>query len=117
MIKYTRDEVYEATLSYFNDDELATKVWVSKYCLKDSEENYYELTPDDMHKRLAKEFARIELKYENPLSEKEIYETLKDFKYIVPGGGSASGIGNDLQIVSLSNCFVIGNEADSYGGI
>ena len=117
---YSKQEVEKATLKYFNGDQLATDVWIKKYCLKD-EKNYYELTPNDMHKRLAKELARIEIKYPNPLTEEEIYETLKDFKYIVPQGSPMSGIGNDFQIVSLSNCFVIGNKIDkhndSYGGI
>jgi len=115
---YTKQEVEKATLEYFNGDTLATDVWIKKYCLKD-ETHYYELTPDDMHRRLAKELARIEKKYPNPLSEDEIYETIKDFKRIIPQGSPMSGIGNDFQIVSLSNCFVIGNErdSDSYGGI
>lgn len=115
---YSKEEVEKATLDYFNGDELATKVWISKYCLKD-ENNYYELTPNDMHLRLAKEFARIEAKYPNPLTEEEIYETLKNFRRIVPQGSPMSGIGNDFQIISLSNCFVIGNKgkSDSYGGI
>jgi ribonucleoside-diphosphate reductase alpha chain len=114
---YTREEVLKKTLEYFKGDTLASDVWINKYALKDSEGNLYELTPDDMHRRLAKEIARIESKYENPLSEDELFELMKDFKYIVPQGGPMSGIGNDRQIVSLSNCFVIGNEHDSYGGI
>lgn len=115
---YSNQDVEKATLQYFKGDELATHVWMKKYCLKD-EKNYYELTPDDMHKRLAKELARIEAKYPNPLSEDKIYETLKEFKRIVPQGSPMSGIGNDFQVVSLSNCFVIGNkgDSDSYGGI
>ena len=115
---YTKDEVLKATLEYFNGDELATDVWTRKYCLKD-DKNYYELTPDDMHRRIAKELARIEQKYPNPISESEIFESLKDFKRIVPAGSPMSGIGNNFQVVSLSNCFVIGNEgeSDSYGGI
>jgi len=115
---YSKQEVEKATLQYFKGDELATDVWIRKYCLKD-EKNYYELTPDDMHKRLAKELARIEAKYKNPLKEDQIYETLKEFKRIVPQGSPMSGIGNDFQVVSLSNCFVIGNkdDSDSYGGI
>jgi len=117
--KYTRDEIHEATLAYFNGDNLATEVWINKYCLKDSDGNLYEKTPDDMHWRLAKELARIEKKYTNPLFAEEIYEKIKHFKKIVPQGSPMSGIGNDFQIVSISNCFVIGNEneADSYGGI
>ena len=115
---YSPEEVRKETLKYFKGDELATDVWMRKYCLKD-ENTYYELSPDDMHKRIAKELVRIENKYPNPLSEDEIFETLKDFKRIVPQGSPMSGIGNNLQIVSLSNCFVIGNEkdSDSYGGI
>ena len=115
---YSKQDVEKATLQYFKNDELAAHVWVKKYCLKD-EKNYYELTPDDMHHRIAKELARIEAKYPNPLTEDEIYETLKNFKRIIPQGSPMSGIGNDFQVVSLSNCFVIGNngESDSYGGI
>lgn len=116
--KYTKKEVEEATLKYFNGDKLATDVWIKKYCLKD-ENHYYELTPDDMHWRLAKELARVESKYPNPLLVEEIYETIKFFRRIIPQGSPMSGVGNDHQIVSLSNCFVIGNEgdSDSYGGI
>lgn len=116
---YSSDEAFKASLKYFKGDDLAARVWVNKYALKDSHGNIYELTPDDMHKRLAKEIARIEQKYANPLSEKELYETLKDFKYIVPQGGPMTGIGNKYQVASLSNCFVIGNDgnSDSYGGI
>ena len=115
---YTKEEVQKATLTYFNGDQLATDVWMRKYCLKD-DNYYYELTPTDMHWRIASELARIEAKYPNPLSVEEIYETIKNFKRIVPQGGSMSGIGNNFQVVSLSNCFVIGNEgtSDSYGGI
>ncbi|MDP4187105.1 MAG: adenosylcobalamin-dependent ribonucleoside-diphosphate reductase [Bacteroidota bacterium] len=116
---YTFEEAYESSLKYFDGDELAAKVWVSKYALKDSHGNIYELNPDDMHHRLAKEIRRIETNYANPMTEDEIYFLLKDFRYIVPQGGPMSGIGNNFQIASLSNCFVIGNEkpADSYGGI
>jgi ribonucleoside-diphosphate reductase alpha chain len=116
---YSSEEAFKASLKYFNGDDLAARVWVNKYALKDSHGNIYEQTPDDMHKRLAKEIARIEKNYANPLSEKEIYSVLKDFKYIVPQGGPMTGIGNEYQIASLSNCFVIGNEgnSDSYGGI
>ncbi|MDA3779740.1 MAG: adenosylcobalamin-dependent ribonucleoside-diphosphate reductase [Bacteroidales bacterium] len=115
---YSEQEVVKSTLTYFNGDQLAVDVWKRKYCLKDNK-NYYELNPDDMHWRLANEFARIEAKYPNPLSANEIYETIKNFKRIVPQGGSMSGIGNNFQIISLSNCFVIGNtkDSDSYGGI
>lgn len=107
------------TLDYFNGDELAAKVWTSKYALKDKDGNQVENTPDDMHHRLAKEFARIENNYNNPVSEEELYQAMKDFKYIIPGGSPMAGIGNDSQIVSISNCFVIGNPqgTDSYGGI
>lgn len=116
---YSNDEAYKSSLEYFKGDELAARVWVNKYALKDSNGNLYELNPDHMHRRLAKEIHRMEKAYTNPLSEEEIYQTLKDFKYIVPQGGPMSGIGNTFQIVSLSNCFVIGHErpADSYGGI
>lgn len=116
---YSHDEVIEASNKYFKGDNLAAKVWANKYALKDSYGNLYELTPDDMHRRLASEIHRIELKYDNPMSEEEIYTVLRDFKYIVPQGGPMTGIGNPFQIASLSNCFVIGNDgnSDSYGGI
>ncbi len=116
---FTNEEAYEASLKYFKGDELAARVWVNKYALKDSFGNIYELTPDDMHNRLAKEIARIEQKYPNPLSETEVFDLIKNFKYIVPAGSPMTGIGNNYQTASLSNCFVIGedNPADSYGGI
>lgn len=116
---YNYDDVIAASKTYFKGDELAATVWLSKYALKDSFGNIYEKTPDDLHRRLAREFARIENKYSNPLTEEEIYEVLKEFKYIVPQGGPMTGIGNEYQIASLSNCFVIGHqgESDSYGGI
>ncbi len=116
---YTFDEAYEASVKYFKGDEMAAKVWVSKYAIKDSFGTIFEQNPDDMHRRIAKELARIEKKYPNPMSEDEIYELLRDFKYIVPQGGPMTGIGNKYQIASLSNCFVIGTSgnADSYGGI
>jgi ribonucleoside-diphosphate reductase alpha chain len=116
---YTHDEVVEASIEYFKGDELAARVWANKYALKDSFGNIYEKTPDDMHHRLAREIHRVEMKYKNPLPEELIYNVLKDFKYIVPQGGPMTGIGNDYQIASLSNCFVIGNDgsSDSYGGI
>jgi ribonucleoside-diphosphate reductase alpha chain len=116
---YSHDEAVEASIEYFRGDELAARVWANKYALKDSFGNLYEKSPDDMHHRLAREIHRVELKYKNPLPEDLIYNVLKDFKYIVPQGGPMTGIGNDYQIASLSNCFVIGNEglADSYGGI
>jgi ribonucleoside-diphosphate reductase alpha chain len=116
---YSHDEVVQESIQYFKGDELAARVWANKYALKDSFGNLYEKTPDDMHRRLAREIRRIEMKYKNPLSEELIYNVLKDFKYIVPQGGPMTGIGNDYQIASLSNCFVIGNDgtSDSYGGI
>lgn len=141
MKKFSFKEVYDATLKYFNNDELATNTWISKYCLKDSSGNYYELTPDDMHKRMAKEFARIEKKYKenyerikkltlNEMSEKyksivlkdkneedTIYEYFKHFKYIVPQGSVMSALGNPFMIASLSNCVVLPEIYDSYGGI
>lgn len=119
MIKHKREDVFKASLNYFNGDELAANVWIDKYALKDVDGGIFELTPDDMHRRLAKEFARIESKYPNSLSEDEIYNLFKNFKYIIPQGSPMAGIGNDKQIVSLSNCFVIGNNetSDSYGSI
>ncbi len=116
---YTFDQSFDATLDYFGGDELAAKVWVSKYALKDSNGDIYELTPDDMHHRIASEIERIEKKYPNPMSHNEIFSYLKDFKYIVPQGSPMQGIGNNFQIGSLSNCFVVGLDgtADSYGGI
>ncbi|MFA6676942.1 MAG: adenosylcobalamin-dependent ribonucleoside-diphosphate reductase [Bacteroidales bacterium] len=119
MKKYTYDEALEASKAYFNGDELAASVWINKYALKDSFGNIYEKSPVDMHNRIATEFARIESKYPNPLSKEEIFNLIANFKYIIPQGSPMSGIGNHLQVASLSNCFVIGNEhpADSYGGI
>ena len=116
---YTQEEAFQSSLNYFNGDELAARVWVNKYALKDSYGNIFEKNPDDMHRRLAKEISRIENRYPNPLSEDTIFEVLRDFKYIVPQGGPMTGIGNEFQIASLSNCFVIGNEgpSDSYGGV
>ena len=116
---YQVDEVKAASKEYFHGDSLAGDVWTNKYALKDSDGNIYELTPDDMHHRIAREIARIERRYPHPMPEEEIYEVLKDFKYIVPQGSPMTGIGNDFQISSLSNCFVIGNngDSDSYGGI
>ncbi|WGH77042.1 adenosylcobalamin-dependent ribonucleoside-diphosphate reductase [Tenacibaculum tangerinum] len=115
----TRDEALQASLVYFNNDDLAASVWLNKYALKDSKGTIYESTPDAMHHRIAKEIARIEKKYANPLTADAIYEVIKNFKYIVPQGSPMAGIGNPFQIASLSNCFVIGNEggSDSYGGI
>ena len=116
---YTQKEAELASVEYFKGDELAARVWSTKYALKDSFGNLYEETPDDMHHRLAGEIARIEQKYANPMSEAELFELLKDFKYIVPAGSPMTGIGNDYQVASLSNCFVIGQDgsADSYGAI
>lgn len=116
---YSHEEAVNASREYFRGDDLAARVWANKYALKDSYGNLYEKTPDDMHRRLASEIYRIERKYRNPLPEEVIYNTLKDFRYIVPQGGPMTGIGNDYQIASLSNCFVIGNDgtSDSYGGI
>lgn len=116
---YSFDEALVDATNYFNGDELAANVWINKYALKDSEGNIYESSPDQMHRRLAKEIARIENKYPNSYSEQDIYEVLKGFKYIVPQGGPMTGIGNNYQIGSLSNCFVIGNDgsSDSYGGV
>ncbi len=117
--KYTFDEAYAASVKYFDGDELAAKVWVSKYALKDSEGNIYEQTPADMHRRLAREISRIESHYPNPMSEEEVYGLLDKFKYVVPQGSPMAGIGNDFQTGSLSNCFVIGLDGhpDSYGAI
>ncbi|HZH72119.1 MAG TPA: adenosylcobalamin-dependent ribonucleoside-diphosphate reductase [Mariniphaga sp.] len=116
---YSMEEAINASHKYFKGDDLAARVWVNKYALKDSFGNVFECTPDDMHHRLAKEIARIENQYPNPLSEEEIYQVLKDFKYVVPQGGPMTGIGNEYQVASLSNCFVVGNDgnSDSYGGI
>lgn len=113
------DEALESSREYFKGDELAASVWINKYAQKDSFGHIYEKNPEEMHHRLAREFARIENNYPNPLSEDEIFELLDRFKYIIPQGGPMAGIGNDHQVASLSNCFVIGSEnpADSYGGI
>lgn len=115
----TYDEALRESREYFRGDELAASVWINKYAMKDSFGNLYETSPDQMHWRLANEFARIEQQYPNPMTAAEIHELLRDFKYIIPQGGPMAGIGNNYQIASLSNCFVIGNkhEADSYGGI
>ncbi len=116
---YSQEQAYEASLKYFKGDDLAARVWVNKYALKDSQGNIYELTPDDMHRRIAREIARVEKKYPNPMSEDEVFDLIKNFKYIVPQGSPMAGIGNPYQVGSLSNCFVIGNagDSDSYGGI
>jgi ribonucleoside-diphosphate reductase alpha chain len=116
---YTYEEAVAASLEYFKGDELAAQVWVNKYALKDSHDNIYEQSPADMHRRMAREIARVEQQYPNPVSEEAIFQALDHFRYIVPQGGPMTGIGNDFQIVSLSNCFVIGNDgnADSYGAV
>lgn len=116
---YNLSDVEKASMDYFQGDELAARVWATKYALKDSFGNIYEKTPDDMHWRLASEIARIEQKYPNPMSKEELFELLKDFKYIVPQGSPMTGIGNNHQVASLSNCFVIGfdGSSDSYGAI
>ena len=116
---YTYDEAFEASLQYFKGDELAARVWVNKYAVKDSFGNIFEKSPEDMHWRIANEVARIEAKYKNGLNAQQLYELLDHFKYIVPQGSPMTGIGNDFQVASLSNCFVIGIDgaADSYGAI
>ena len=116
---YTFDEAFQASLDYFKGDELAAKVWVTKYALKDSFGNIYEQSPEDMHHRIADEIVRMEQKYANPMEKEKVLSLLRDFKYIIPQGSPMTGIGNDYQIASLSNCFVIGldGEPDSYGGI
>ena len=116
---YTQKEAEEASKVYFHGDELAARVWSTKYALKDSFGNLFEQTPDDMHHRLAREIARIESKYPNPLSEEQLFELMRNFRYIVPQGSPMTGIGNNHQVASLSNCFVIGldGNADSYGAI
>lgn len=116
---YSNEEAIKASTEYFKGDVLAATVFVNKYALKDSEGNIYEKTPDDMHRRIASEIARVESKYANPMTESELFDLIKDFTYIIPQGSPMTGIGNPFQIASLSNCFVIGNngESDSYGGI
>lgn len=116
---YTYEEALADALNYFKGDDLAAQVWINKYALKDSDGNIYESNPDQMHRRLSKEIARVENRYANPVSENDIYNLIKDFKYIVPQGSPMAGIGNNFQVGSLSNCFVIGNDdnSDSYGGI
>lgn len=116
---YSQEEAYEASLKYFGGDELAARVWVNKYAMKDSFGNIYECSPEDMHWRIARELARVERKYPNPLSEEQIFELLDHFRYIIPAGSPMTGIGNDFQVASLSNCFVVGldGDADSYGAI
>lgn len=116
---YTFDQAYQSALEYFSGDELAAKVWVNKYALKDGQDRIYEKSPSDMHHRLAREIARIESKYENPLSESQLFELFDKFRYIIPQGSPMTGIGNHFQVASLSNCFVVGVDgaADSYGAI
>ena len=116
---YTYEEAYEASLQYFGGDELAARVWVNKYAMKDSFGNIFEKSPEQMHWRIANEIARIEKKYPNPLSAQQVFDVLDHFRYIVPAGSPMTGIGNDHQVASLSNCFVIGldGNADSYGAI
>ncbi len=116
---YSYDEAYQASLEYFGGDELAARVWVNKYAIKDSFGNIYEKSPEDMHWRIAKEVERIERKYKNPMSAEEVFPLLDHFRYIIPAGSPMTGIGNNHQIASLSNCFVIGldGDADSYGAI
>ena len=116
---YSYQEVYDASLKYFKGDELAARVWASKYALKDSDGRFFELDPSDMHRRIAGEIVRMERKYPNPMSEEDVFELLDQFKYVVPQGSPMAGIGNNLQVGSLSNCFVIGLDGhpDSYGGI
>ncbi len=116
---FTYEEAYEASLNYFDGDQLAARVWVNKYAMKDSYGNIYEKTPADMHWRIANEIARVEQKYSNPMSSQEVFDLLDHFRYIVPAGSPMTGIGNNYQVASLSNCFVIGLDgpADSYGAI
>ena len=116
---YSQEEIKQASFEFFKGDDLAARVWSNKYALKDSYGNVYELTPDDMHRRLAREIARIERNYPNPLTEDELFELFRNFKYIVPQGSPMTGIGNEHQVASLSNCFVIGfdGDSDSYGAI
>lgn len=117
MKKYTYEEVYNKSLEYFYGDEMAAKTFTDKYSLQDREGNFYEPTPDEMHRRLAKEFARIEKKYANPLDEETIYNYFQNFTWIVPQGSPMNAIGNDFQVQSASNCFVISPPEDSYAGI
>lgn len=116
---YSYEEAFQATLAYFDGDELAARVWVNKYAMKDSFGNIYEKSPADMHHRLSAEMARIERKYPNPVPEEEIFSVLDHFRFIIPAGSPMTGIGNNYQVASLSNCFVIGidGDADSYGAI
>lgn len=119
MKTYKKEDIFQEVVEYFHGDELAAGVWIDKYALKNDEGQLMERNPDEMHHRMAREFARIEKKYANPMSEELIYSLFKNFKYVIPQGSPMAGIGNNFQISSLSNCFVIGNDArsDSYGGI
>ena len=114
---YTYEQVLKSSTAYFDGDELAANVFAGKYALQDSESNFLEQNPEDMHRRLASEFARIELNYPNPMSEEEIFGLFNRFKDVIPQGSPMSGIGNNYQIQSISNCFVIESPHDSYGGI
>ena len=116
---YDKRETEQSTLEYFNGDELATNVWLTKYCLKDKDGNFLEKTPEDMHKRLAKEFARVEKKFNGTraMSEDEVFEVLNNFDYIVPQGSPMMGIGNNHVNVSLSNCVVVGPPEDNISSI
>ena len=110
---YSYEEAFAASLKYFDGDELAARVWVNKYAMKDSFGNIYEKSPEDMHWRIANEIARIERKYPNPMSPQQVFDLLDHFKYIVPAGSPMTGIGNHFQIASLSNCFVVGLDGDA----
>ena len=114
---YSYEEALQASLAYFGGDELAARVWVHKYAMKDSQGNIYEKSPADMHWRLAREIGRIERKYENPMSDEEVFGLLDHFRYIVPAGSPMTGIGNNHQVASLSNCFVIGLDGKSIENI
>ena len=118
-VTYTKEEIFQDVARYFGGDELAAGVWIDKYALKNADGQLVERTPEDMHRRMAREFARIERRYANPMSEEQIFNLFDHFKYVIPQGSPMAGIGNKYQVVSLSNCFVIGNSgsADSYGGI
>ena len=116
---YKKEEIFQDVVRYFDGDELAAGVWIDKYALKNANGELVERTPEDMHWRMAREFARVERRYPHPMSEEEIFSLFDHFKYVIPQGSPMAGIGNKYQVVSLSNCFVIGNSgnADSYGGI
>lgn len=114
---YLYSEVYQSSLNYFKGDDVLARIWIDKYCLKDNQKNYYELNPDDMHRRMAREFARIEQNYSNPMLEDYIYNLMKGFEYIIPQGSPMAGIGNNHILTSLSNCYVLKSPFDSYQGI